>query len=336
MTLEHVHGWRGQSAAELEDDAVAGVVITHGTDTIEETAFFLDLFHGDPRPVVVTGAQRAADAPDSDGPRNLTDAVVAAAAPATRGLGVLIGFGGQLFPGPRHPQDADPGGRHLRQPRGGPLGWVRGADIGVVTVPRRAPGTPAGRVRSAGCAGRRRALLPGRRCDGVAGLCGRGCARHRPGSDGRGERQPVDLRRGRRGDCRRRRRRHLDPRGRRAGRADLRGRRRGRPARCRRRPERAARARRRPACCSLRSWACTPTRTSSGGSSPTSPIIDHRRPVAADADASSQLTRPSRGTAAIPLRRVAEQRRCVPGTPIDAPAARTGTDQARPSDRTRR
>jgi L-asparaginase len=139
MTLGHVQEVARAVAAQLRDDAVAGVVITHGTDTIEETAFFLELFHDDPRPVVVTGAQRAADAPDSDGPRNLADAVIAAAAPTTRGLGVLIGFGGQLFPsrGTRksHTLAADT----FTNPAGGPLGWVHRGDVAVVTTPRRGP-----------------------------------------------------------------------------------------------------------------------------------------------------------------------------------------------------
>ena len=142
MTLDRVHEVALAVAAELRDDAAAGVVISHGTDTIEETAFFLDLFHDDPRPVVVTGAQRAADAADTDGPRNLSDAVVAAAAPAARGLGVLIGFGGQLFParGTRktHTVAADT----FANPAGGPLGWVRGGTVEVVTAPRRGAALP--------------------------------------------------------------------------------------------------------------------------------------------------------------------------------------------------
>ena len=139
MTLDRVHDLARAVASALRSGDVAGVVVTHGTDTTEETAFFLDLFHSDPRPVVVTGAQRAADAPDSDGPRNLTDAITAAVAPATRGLGVLIGFGGQLFParGTRktHTLAADT----FTNPAGGPLGWVHGGDVAVVTTPRRGP-----------------------------------------------------------------------------------------------------------------------------------------------------------------------------------------------------
>ena len=142
MTLDRVHELARAVAAELLDEDVAGVVVTHGTDTTEETAFFLDLFHADPRPVVVTGAQRAADAPDSDGPRNLTDAVTAAASPVARGLGVLIGFGGQLFPARGTRKSHTVAADTFTNPSGGPLGWVHGGDVGVVTQPRRRPALP--------------------------------------------------------------------------------------------------------------------------------------------------------------------------------------------------
>lgn len=86
---------RAVSSALARDD-VAGVIVSHGTDTLEETAWFLDLTIDTHKPIVLTGAQRNASASDFDGPRNLLNAARVCLSPDACGKGSLVVLNNQI------------------------------------------------------------------------------------------------------------------------------------------------------------------------------------------------------------------------------------------------
>lgn len=126
----------GAVAEALADPTTAGAVVVQGTDTIEETAFFLDLLHAGPKPIVVTGAMRTSEHPAFDGPANLRDAVRCASASALAEAGVVVVLAGTIEPADDVTKVHASAFDTFRSLNTGPLGQVTEGGEVVVTRPR--------------------------------------------------------------------------------------------------------------------------------------------------------------------------------------------------------
>jgi L-asparaginase len=134
ITFAHLNALVEAIGAELADGA-AGIVVTQGTDTIEETAFFLDLAVPGPAPVIVTGAMRHPSLAGPDGPANLLAGIRVAASPAARGLGTLVVFADEVHAARlvRKTHTASTGA--FVSPGFGPLGLVVEGEPRLLTTP---------------------------------------------------------------------------------------------------------------------------------------------------------------------------------------------------------
>jgi L-asparaginase len=120
-----------------------GVVVTHGTDTMEETVYMVDrLLPEDAGPVVLTGAQRGADERDADGPRNLRDAISVAASEQASHRGALIVFGGEIHAAREARKVHTSALRAFGSPGYGPVGHVDAGKVGFRRRPDRCPPMP--------------------------------------------------------------------------------------------------------------------------------------------------------------------------------------------------
>jgi L-asparaginase len=116
-----------------------GVVVTHGTDALEETAVLCDVLHDADAPIVFTGAIRPASAPGADGPANIVDAVSVAQSAAAAGIGVLVVFGGEIHHARCARKTDTTSLTAFSSPQTGPLGRVT---EGHPTIWSRVPRNP--------------------------------------------------------------------------------------------------------------------------------------------------------------------------------------------------
>ncbi|MPY59419.1 asparaginase [Streptomyces spongiae] len=137
LTFEDLTELGAEIDRTLADGDVDGIVITQGTDTIEETAFVLDLRHGHEQPVVVTGAMRNPTMAGPDGPANLYAAVLAAADPRLRGAGVLVVLNDEIHAARHVRKSHTTSTAAFTSPGAGPVGLIAEDVVRLTAAPPR-------------------------------------------------------------------------------------------------------------------------------------------------------------------------------------------------------
>jgi L-asparaginase len=125
-------------SAEIEgriDAGAGGVVVTQGTDSIEETSFVLDLLVDRDEPVVVTGAMRHPDLPGADGPANLLASVQVAASETARGIGAVVVLNEEIHAARFVQKTHTSNPAAFRSPLTGPVGWISEGNVRIATRP---------------------------------------------------------------------------------------------------------------------------------------------------------------------------------------------------------
>lgn len=118
-----------ETESQLKDPCVAGVVITHGTDTLEETAFMLNQVLKSEKPVVFVGSMRPATSISADGPMNLLDAVKVATAPNASNKGVLVVLNDEIHGARDVTKTNTTNCDTFASPRLGALGFITGGKV---------------------------------------------------------------------------------------------------------------------------------------------------------------------------------------------------------------
>ena len=148
MTFDLVFNLVRRVNTLLIDASVAGMVVTCGTDTMEEVAYLADLLITSEKPVVFTGAQRHADQPDSDGPRNLHCAVLVAASAAARELGTMVVFEDEIHAARDVTKVHASRSGTFNSLEHGKLGEVDGAEVVITRRPVRQAAIQTGAIEA--------------------------------------------------------------------------------------------------------------------------------------------------------------------------------------------